>query len=112
MMATGMSGRGFNSRAREGRDSVCNDDLQPAVGFNSRAREGRDSHCTATGVSAKAFQLTRPRGARPEAAAWATIGEGFNSRAREGRDRLPDTGGCGAPVSTHAPARGATGARK
>ena len=56
--------------------------------FNSRAREGRDPH----GVS-----LVRQ-------------GDCFNSRAREGRDGREDKRGVVLVVSTHAPARGATGA--
>ena len=55
--------------------------------FNSRAREGRDTSARGALLSPAAFQLTRPRGARQQDA--------------DGRARRP-------PVSTHAPARGAT----
>ena len=55
--------------------------------FNSRAREGRDcGKCRACRIN-KAFQFTRPRGARPRVR-WNLpfVPRSFNSRAREGRD--------------------------
>ena len=55
--------------------------------FNPRARTGRDSDPGRRTVGGSQFQPTRPHGARPRAA----------------RGRLPQV-----PVSTHAPARGAT----
>ena len=36
-------GRGFNPRAREGRDAGTNADTHGGTGFNPRAREGRDA---------------------------------------------------------------------
>ena len=97
----------FNSRAREGRDTIFTDRHVRADGFNSRAREGRDNirqiskqlisvsiHAPARGATCTrdavaghpGFQFTRPRGARP--------------RHREGTAVHS--------VSIHAPARGAT----
>ena len=55
----------FNSRAREGRDRVVGDVMYEAGGFNSRAREGRDGSEETVQALLSAFQLTRPRGARP-----------------------------------------------
>ena len=55
--------------------------------FNSRAREGRDGTWNMGAAVSLAFQLTRPRGARPKR---------LSSRLTPPR------------VSTHAPARGAT----
>ena len=80
--------RSFNSRAREGRDTLSSmlSPLTPC--FNSRAREGRDAELIVIDDLGKEFQLTRPRGAR-----LASL--------------LPKSGADGA-VSTHAPARGAT----
>ena len=81
-----MTARGFNSRAREGRDKNANmEDWEdfvsihaPARGatgaedanlviesFNSRAREGRDQYNAKGLVQLERFQFTRPRGARP-----------------------------------------------
>ena len=61
----------------------------PSCCFNSRAREGRDSRTTPARTTSRAFQLTRPRGARRVSYA---LDEGMDL------------------VSTHAPARGATAA--
>ena len=58
------------------------------------------------------FQSTRPRGARRSGLQSSEQAESFNPRAREGRDRH----GAGAYrkliVSIHAPARGATSAKR
>ena len=77
----------FNSRAREGRDTLSSmlSPLTPC--FNSRAREGRDwlhaaplgevvvsTHAPARGATERGGEFFFPR-------------YGFNSRAREGRDR-------------------------
>ena len=101
-----------------------------ATRFNSRAREGRDSlYGYADPVKPK-FQLTRPRGARQPRPEQVETARCFNSRAREGRDtfalypwrdrdsfnsRAREGRDLDAPsqlskhhVSTHAPARGAT----
>ena len=42
MFLTVASTVGFNSRAREGRDTIFPVSVPPVSGFNSRAREGRD----------------------------------------------------------------------
>ena len=60
--------RGFNSRAREGRDDWRRTGIPISMSFNSRAREGRD---------------TSPPRNSPSIL-------GFNSRAREGRDQPGD----------------------
>ena len=78
---------GFNSRAREGRDSRQDRSQGSRPSFNSRAREGRDPPQQNTMRRRTMFQLTRPRGARR-----------FS--------RISRIYSC--PVSTHAPARGAT----
>ena len=58
--------RGFNPRAREGRDLTENvGDTLSVNSFNPRAREGRDGE----------WDTRRPNGC-----------PGFNPRAREGRD--------------------------
>ena len=53
----------FNSRAHGGRDPRLRDDRVDGRGFNSRAHGGRDEFRHGDG-SRKAFQFTRPRGAR------------------------------------------------
>ena len=54
----------FNPRAREGRDPSLLPLAQSAQSFNPRAREGRDIGWTAHTFIPRAFQSTRPRGAR------------------------------------------------
>ena len=76
-------------------------------GFNSRARVGRDqTNNYATGGGK--FQFTRPRGARRRRTARRPSAGCFNSRARVGRDRVFERGGRCGEVSIHAPAWGAT----
>ena len=79
--------RGFNPRAREGRDAARRVIRFGARRFNPRAREGRD------------FSL------RPCSNAASTC---FNPRAREGRDFANILASHVCEVSIHAPARGAT----
>ena len=127
------SGRSsFNSRAREGRDQDFLAVFRTFSRFNSRAREGRDgglrlagsaghvsTHAPARGATRqrlmvrliKWFQLTRPRGARRRRGRRGRRAGRFNSRAREGRDFEGMVRIRGWTVSTHAPARGATGER-
>ena len=107
LSATKASSRGFNSRAREGRDDR---------GERGPGGEDVSIHAPARGATAVArprarlgrFQFTRPRGARPSSWDGAATCSRFNSRAREGRDPpgLPDFRRLA--VSIHAPARGAT----
>ena len=78
--------RGFNPRAREGRDPTAVTDAKGFMSFNPRAREGRDF--------SRPFRCPTP--------------SRFNPRAREGRDRRKYGGQQGIAVSIHAPARGAT----
>ncbi len=121
----------FNPRAREGRDQVVAKRPSVTLGFNPRAREGRDGDGQETGLSGRVSTHAPARGAT--CASWRSAfwRLGFNPRAREGRDvrsshGLPETeafqptrprgarparrpSGCRhLPVSTHAPARGAT----
>ena len=56
----------------------------------------------------KAFQSTRPRGARRGAYSYQKSSIRFNPRAREGRDVLIPREFSEFAVSIHAPARGAT----
>ena len=80
-----------------------------AARFNSRAREGRDKHRMAHRAESPWFQLTRPRGARLDTALVRIGLEQVSTHA-------PARGATGSPgvspalraVSTHAPARGAT----
>ena len=76
-------------------------------GFNPRARAGRDKNKPATAKSG-AFQSTRPRGARPTVIYFVLPLPCFNPRARAGRDLLTDDEIDKRIVSIHAPARGAT----
>ena len=56
-------------------------------GFNPRAREGRDHEIRHRHGRCRRFQSTRPRGARPQHIGLLAFGfDGFNPRAREGRD--------------------------
>ena len=57
-------------------------------GFNPRAREGRDAKASEVALGKSLFQSTRPRGARPGIAAGRAglTRRRFNPRAREGRD--------------------------
>ncbi len=123
----------FNPRAREGRDGRPRRTLQPrqrvsihapARGATVRVRHvraGREVsiHAPARGATrqgyveqiVKAFQSTRPRGARPSGQVPVSGPFCFNPRAREGRDDVLRFK-CGSPiVSIHAPARGATRGR-
>ena len=76
-------------------------------GFNPRARVGRDT--THMRISLwPMFQSTRPRGARPLMAASRFCADSFNPRARVGRDWISKACRCAYTVSIHAPAWGAT----
>ncbi len=77
----------FNPRARRGRDAWRLRDLLMGAGFNPRARRGRDKCGHVNGVWTCVFQPTRPQGARPMPSPMGFISQ---------------------PVSTHAPAGGAT----
>ena len=78
-------------------------------GFNPRAREGRDSTRARCTRSSASFQSTRPRGARPDRVAEFCRVVGFQStRPRGARRRIDDRGVQSRVVSIHAPARGAT----
>ena len=101
--------RRFNSRAREGRDTIRRTRARSLTSFNSRAREGRDVSRSMAPLTLRVFQFTRPRGAR--LAKWQASDakiKSFNSRAREGRDGIAYTAFRKVSVSIHAPARGAT----
>ena len=102
----------FNSRAREGRDPRPNRQVLSRYLFQlTRPRGARLVH-DGKHLFVTEFQLTRPRGARREPDAY--IGDGYATfqltrprGARHARMRRHDRH---ARVSTHAPARGATGA--
>ena len=81
----------------------------PPVSIHAPAR-GATSDFLDTVSRGAMFQSTRPRGARPDFLDTVSRGAvGFNPRAREGRDRgLLWSPLFSAPVSIHAPARGAT----
>ena len=122
--------KGFNPRAREGRDFDCRcvrDDRSVSIRAPARGATGRHFYCQQTDCL---FQSARPRGARRHDAGQAVRLAGFNPRAREGRDpdgRPQRTGGGSfnpraregrdltgqlpnvmMQVSIRAPARGAT----
>ena len=124
--------RGFNPRARTGRDSGCSSRTGSTVGFNPRARTGRDAdavrlvphrvvsiHAPARGATARGLFLWQgaqkvsihapARGATRCSCRSRKNASCFNPRARTGRD---DPRGrqtiMQAAVSIHAPARGAT----
>ena len=101
---------GFNPRARVGRDVSILTWIGILICFNPRARVGRDSHDYIPITLLRAFQSTRPRGARH-----AEFGDsfpypvGFNPRARVGRDAsIRNARTTLGRVSIHAPAWGAT----
>ena len=71
--------RGARPRARASRS--------PARGFNPRARVGRDGSIPLAGHG-DGFQSTRPRGARPCPCRWSASRGRFNPRARVGRDLI------------------------
>ncbi len=85
--ASASSRFGFNSRARVGRDKLDFHAGWRILSFNSRARVGRDAAGDSEFTRSEVFQLTRPRGARPD---------------------LDDRKIGALEVSTHAPAWGAT----
>ena len=127
-------GRGFNPRAREGRDDQVLRDREglaavsthaPARGatappwchppfepcFNPRAREGRDDPKGRSPTIPGGVSTHAPARGATAVPSWPCQRQpGFNPRAREGRDG-PEHHGLpgGLHVSTHAPARGATG---
>jgi len=81
----------FNPRARAGRDPMRRKSSSTARRFNPRARAGRDRRGEPMLLHLVQFQSTRPRGARPS---------------------CPIAGDPPFAVSIHAPARGATTARR
>jgi len=83
----GAQAKGFNPRARVGRDLPGQRGCLVLQSFNPRARVGRDDLVAAPAFAAVAFQSTRPRGARPTSKPPHSIIRGcFNPRARVGRD--------------------------
>ncbi len=90
--------RGATGRSR----TIC-----PPRRFNSRAREGRDGRTRARASWPRAFQFTRPRGARPSGFTCGSTSAGFNSRAREGRDKYTSGMGAEAPSFQFTRPRGA-----
>ena len=79
--------RGFNPRARVGRDSWSVFICSVAFCFNPRARVGRDAYALIWANSSSEFQSTRPRGARLLLQLYKNpIQQSFNPRARVGRD--------------------------
>ena len=84
--SSSVANRGFNSRARVGRDSWEWKGEFPKRRFNSRARVGRDLSPRSASFISGPFQLTRPRGARPSSETTPCGEVSFNSRARVGRD--------------------------
>ena len=76
----------FNSRAHVGRDTpACSPGFKAVTSFNSRAHVGRDRDVGVV-LRRRAFQFTRPRGARLLVSRGPVVRAGFNSRAHVGRD--------------------------
>ena len=124
----------FNPRARDGRDYLREHARSGLPHFNPRARDGRDESSPSRMRQSRQFQSTRPRWARryffllsrrqkhfnprardgrdPILSAPIAFMADFNPRARDGRDTFPDTTSEYARISIHAPAMGATNARR
>jgi len=106
------SSRGFNPRARAGRDGIAGSPATRASRFQSTRPRGARHHRDQNHALALDVSIHAPaRGATQSESEYGTIPVSFNPRARAGRDahqsvrvnprRL---------VSIHAPARGATSA--
>ena len=99
----------INSRAHEGRDILFLLPARFSNRFNSRAREGRDLVTFAKrGVKLSKFQLTRPRGARQFLHSLCNLIKVSTHAPARGATGQHDGGHVLRWVSTHAPARGAT----
>ena len=77
-------------------------------GFNSRARKGRDESRLYHGLGREVSIHAPARGATYAIMSHKPTRGGFNSRARKGRDSMPVKALSPSIVSIHAPARGAT----
>ena len=125
----GTRGARFNSRARKGRDGRRQSSCKVVPGSIHAPARGATSkplrvdhrlhvsiHAPARGATLTTaareagtrFQFTRPQGARQGFGLHRQDYSSFNSRARKGRDELIVLASMIAPVSIHAPARGAT----
>jgi len=81
------AGKGFNPRARVGRDRFCNWSRIYWHCFNPRARVGRDTNKTNAIYSPVQVSIHAPAwGATDRRDVPAGFGHGFNPRARVGRD--------------------------
>ena len=101
--------KGFNPRAREGRDHFHAQFRARGGGFQSTRPRGARLGFDKESDELKMFQSTRPRGARRRAGVPVAPAQRFNPRAREGRDAFQfEFGAFADDVSIHAPARGAT----
>ena len=99
--------RGFNPRAREGRDRIIW--YRPAMFTVSIHAPARGATMVAVkSKTGQVFQSTRPRGARHSIRRSGSMSACFNPRAREGRDVTGEDCRRRVVVSIHAPARGAT----
>ena len=77
----------FNSRTREGCDSIHKEILGALVRFNSRTREGCDQDKEDKLLRDWSFQFTHPGGVRPPPMCCPLcVTSCFNSRTREGCD--------------------------
>ena len=99
----------FNSRARVGRDRHGLFQSSVLERFNSRARVGRDLTSSYRNMLPSGFNSRARVGRDFNGNGHLTADLSFNSRARVGRDKHGILCFLGAqPVSTHAPAWGAT----
>ena len=99
--------RGFNPRARKGRDTTMNCTFT-ACRFQSTRPQGARRGQGGIQARLARFQSTRPQGARLAPPLQDFIPACFNPRARKGRDIAPLALFVADAVSIHAPARGAT----
>ena len=99
----------FNSHARVGRDKSLSKGFSRSQAFQlTRPRGARPSNLSINCASV-IFQLTRPRGARPRTKSpFGVVATYFNSHARVGRDIFSGCNDYIFHISTHTPAWGAT----
>ena len=99
----------FNSRTREGCDSLIIASPKTGRCFNSRTREGCDTAGVTAGVSTQCFNSRTREGCDAVRRSVTAFCSCFNSRTREGCDEaLLDERAVVVEVSIHAPGRGAT----
>ncbi len=107
-----MAPKCFNPRPRAGGDSSPATSLPVLIQFQSTPPRGGRLGISPPEYLRMAFQSTPPRGGRPTLTRLRQTRSRFNPRPRAGGDWAAFKPSCGQSVSIHAPARGATGARR